>query len=1178
MKESGKYMNHKFSGVVSEEFSNEESMQAINAVKGCIIGFLLNENSLELDFISGNTYNISGYETEKLHEIISRDKLSLVYEGDKQRVDAAIKNTVDNEDDLNMCLRIQHKNDGAKWCNLNGSIYENSEGSKKLSLVFTGASDEVRLFQSIAGETADEIYVIDKENYNLLYINDVENIFNKDIKYIGEKCYKVLYDKDRPCKFCTLKTCKPNGEIHQMPVEETGKFYNTRFWETDWNGTPAYIKYVRDVTEDITVQKEKEKLEKYFQTVLKHLPGGIAVVRHDSNGNMLPEFLSDGFADMVGMSIEDVWKMYKDNALIGVHPDDRSYLRKHLEECIEKGQQRYEMTYRLRRGEQGYFWVKATFSVIFSEGKDARVYVDYNDITEEREAQQQLRKQYEDLILQHYLTSSSNTLILGHCNITCNRILEIRDKTNSKLLDTFGYFRDDFFIGISSLIADEAEREEFLGMYLNDSATEAFERGDTELNMSCFINIPSEPNGRYVQFKVNLVETPGTGDITGILTVTDITEKIISERIFHKLSITSYDMVADVDLFKKQYAIISGKIVNDIREDDKFYNEEYLLKEHILPREREHVENILKADYILKRLDEEEAFSFSYSIENENGDILTKNLTVSAVDLRLGRVCMARTDITDSVREQQGLLNMIAYTFELACFIDLNTEMLTMHTRRTVLKNFPPYIILDYEKRIAKFAEEFCAGNNKDDIAKLFTLDVMIDGLEKSSSGYDFVFPYKGDDELRYKQVNVLWGDESHKTICLVRADVTDVLMAERQSKNILKEALMQAEKANQAKSDFLSAMSHDIRTPMNAIIGLTTLSLSYINDRDRVEEYLKKISISSKHLLSLINDILDMSKIESSKITLKHVYISVTELVEHLVFIISPQARDAGLEFKVYADSVYHKAFYGDELRINQILINLLSNAVKFTPKGGCITFVLEEIPNSGKNNKIRYKFSVKDTGIGMTEEFKQNLFEPFTRGANVSHIEGTGLGLSITKGLVDLMDGSINVTSSINKGTLFEVELEFEVTPEIDVDCTSPVINPMDDMVLNGCKFLIVEDNMINSEILCELIQMQGGDYVVKTDGMQAVEEFENNKPGTYDAILMDIQMPVMNGFEATKSIRALNREDAASIPIIAMTANAFSEDVQESLDIGMNAHVAKPVDMRELCEVIIRLVYKK
>ncbi|MFQ8602149.1 MAG: ATP-binding protein, partial [Anaerovoracaceae bacterium] len=277
-------------------------------------------------------------------------------------------------------------------------------------------------------------------------------------------------------------------------------------------------------------------------------------------------------------------------------------------------------------------------------------------------------------------------------------------------------------------------------------------------------------------------------------------------------------------------------------------------------------------------------------------------------------------------------------------------------------------------------------------------------------------------------------------------------------------------------------------------------------------------------------------------------------------------------------ADSVYHKAFYGDELRINQILINLLSNAVKFTPKGGCITFVLEEIPNSGKNNKIRYKFSVKDTGIGMTEEFKQNLFEPFTRGANVSHIEGTGLGLSITKGLVDLMDGSINVTSSINKGTLFEVELEFEVTPEIDVDCTSPVINPMDDMVLNGCKFLIVEDNMINSEILCELIQMQGGDYVVKTDGMQAVEEFESNKPGTYDAILMDIQMPVMNGFEATKSIRALNREDAASIPIIAMTANAFSEDVQESLDIGMNAHVAKPVDMREFCEVIIRLVYKK
>lgn len=337
----------------------------------------------------------------------------------------------------------------------------------------------------------------------------------------------------------------------------------------------------------------------------------------------------------------------------------------------------------------------------------------------------------------------------------------------------------------------------------------------------------------------------------------------------------------------------------------------------------------------------------------------------------------------------------------------------------------------------------------------------------------------------------------------------------------------------------------------------------------------MKKISVSSQHLLSLINDILDMSQIEQSKIHMNIQAIHMDEIIDQIFSIMNSQAKDAELQFVVECEEIEHPCFLGDMLRIKQILLNLLSNAFKFTAAGGKVVFRTEEIP-AGKDTGVRYRFTVSDTGIGMTQQFMEHLFEPFCRSEKVNKVEGTGLGLSITKGLVELMGGEIQVESQLNCGTTFRIEIEFERVVE-RADCKSCVKENASEESLEGRHFLLVEDNAINSEILGELLQMRGATYTLRENGLEAVEEFQNSRPGTYDAILMDIQMPVMNGHEATKEIRKLSRPDAKEIVIVAMTANAFAEDVQKAIDAGMDGHIAKPVDMKLLCNTLSELLPK-
>lgn len=1140
----------------------------IQMFPGEIISCRIENGHLIPEWFSERMPLFSGYSHEEFETLLKEDFLNIIYEEDRGQIMAAVT----AQPNFDVYFRMLHGRDGFKWCYMKG-VVEESESAMLYGFI-TEMSAQDQLLRNVVDEMADEIYVIHKETYELMYVNHTDEGVHDYSDCVGRKCYEALYNKSEPCSFCTLKSYSPGGKYHTMPVKEEGLFLETRFDETCWNGMPAYVKYIHDITNEVQVQKEKARLEQYFQTILQYLPDGVIVLCYKADGSVTPEFISNGFVEMVKMSYDTVWKFYVENFVSGVHPDDREYVRTNIKRCISEGLEWHELTYRLRKGTGGYIWVKASVSAIQGEENDARIYVCYHDITEEREKQEQLQQQYENMIFQHHRQLGRDILILGHCSVTKNVILEIDDYTDSSLLQTFGSERDTFFKGIGSLIVDEKEREKFLNTYLNEPSLAAFGRGDTEQIQNCYIKLPKECQGRYVQFKVILVETPATEDVAGILTVTDITDRTIREKLVRQLTTENYDMVADVDLVNDRFYVLTGMDFDNDAVVEHWDELEQLIQDNVLPGERDYVVSRLDPQYILERLQKEGSYSISYSMTTEQGHINTKSLKIFAVDLRLGRVCLSRTDITESIREQQGLLNMIAYTFDMACFLDLGSEILTLYTRDTVLKNLSPYVVTDYGK-VQEHMERYY---DSEEISDIFDIEKMCQRLEESPAGYDFILSCHEKEKTCYKQINVLWGNKTHRTICMVRADVTDTLAAEHRVQEELKEALEQAKVANKAKSDFLASMSHDIRTPMNAIMGMTSLALAHLDKPERVEDYLQKISVSSKHLLSLINDILDMSQIEQSRIQLNEVRISVTELVEQLNTIMAPQAKNAGINFSVYVDDILHPYFIGDHLRINQILINILGNAFKFTAEGGTVDFCMKEIPARQQGDWARYCFKIRDTGVGMSEEFKKHLFEPFMRSKETVKVEGTGLGLSITKGLVDLMGGNISVESQLYKGTTFQIELECKAAEEQENQGVyGQKEDGNDENLLQGLHFLVVEDNAINSEILCELLEIQGASSTVKENGYLGVTEFQNTRPGTYDAILMDIQMPVMNGLEATAVIRNLERPDAQTIPIIAMTANAFAEDVQASLESGMNDHVAKPISMEELCGAIARHVRK-
>lgn len=399
------------------------------------------------------------------------------------------------------------------------------------------------------------------------------------------------------------------------------------------------------------------------------------------------------------------------------------------------------------------------------------------------------------------------------------------------------------------------------------------------------------------------------------------------------------------------------------------------------------------------------------------------------------------------------------------------------------------------------------------------------------------------------------------------------LVMTTREAKKRLVNAAEAEKQANLAKTQFLSSMSHDIRTPMNAIVGMTALAKEHMEDSKYVQSCLDKVTVASHHLLTLINDVLDISKIESGKMTLRVSEISLKEEADHLISIMAPQANEKEQAMEFHTEELTEPYVNADRIRLNQVMTNLLSNAVKYTPVGGKIRVDMKTQKLSEDESKVGFTFIVKDNGIGMSKEFQENMYSTFTMENKTLHgtSQGSGLGLAICKQMVDLMEGSIECESEPGKGTAFTVKLIFTIVPvseRMGMDTASDVADNTD---INGMKILVAEDNEFNWEVIKELLLLENVITTHAENGQECIDIMSRAEDGAFDLILMDIQMPIKDGYEATAELRQSKRKYLRNIPIIAMTADAFAEDIQKCMEVGMDAHLAKPIEIEKLLQTL-------
>ncbi len=729
-----------------------------------------------------------------------------------------------------------------------------------------------------------------------------------------------------------------------------------------------------------------------------------------------------------------------------------------------------------------------------------------------------------------------------------------------------------------------------------------------------------------------------------------------------------------------------------------------------------------KLTQCMKNLKKEgDCVSVEYRVQHSNGEILHIMGNIKLLEeegelfyQRFLLDCTAQKLQEKKYRSRQlELIEALATDYNLVCYFDLDTGV------GNILRNSGNFVLenvfdkeFSFDKSIDMYISKFVYDPDKEMTRQAFSQEKLKKELSEKTT-YNVNYRIFENNEIKYFQTKVvkagIW-DEKH-SIVLGFHSVDEETREEMKKKNILEDALSQANRANKAKSVFLSNMSHDIRTPMNAIMGFTNLAITHINNKEQVEEYLKKITSSGNHLLSLINDILDMSRIESGRIQLEETLCSIPDILHGLRNILQADVNAKQLELYIDTIDLFDEDIYCDKLRLNQVLLNILSNSVKYTAAGGSISMRITEKPGA-PTGYANYEFIIKDNGMGMSEEFVEHIFEPFERERDftVSRIQGTGLGMSITKNIVDMMNGSITVKSKKNVGTEFTLSFTFrlrseakkpEIIPELKnrralivdddfntcdsvsymlqqlgmraewtmsgkeavlrthqaltrgddysvyiIDWIIPDMNgvevarrirketgenvpiiimtaydwqdieneakeagvtafcakPLFLSELSGClcsvinskdteteepvdkeittfktgRILLAEDVELNQELVTTILGDAGFSVDIADNGQIAVDMLKKSEPGYYQLVLMDIQMPLLSGYEATKIIRGFENKELASIPIIAMTANAFEEDKQEAINSGMNGHIAKPIDIKILFS-ILRNIFK-
>lgn len=589
-----------------------------------------------------------------------------------------------------------------------------------------------------------------------------------------------------------------------------------------------------------------------------------------------------------------------------------------------------------------------------------------------------------------------------------------------------------------------------------------------------------------------------------------------------------------------------------------------------------------------------DSVSTEYRVLRDNGEIIYVIGNVMLIEQN-GEKLYRRflLDYSDKAKEQnegearrRDQINALSEENTAVYAFDMDTghgEVLRRSGRHVNLLDEALSETLNFDDLMNAYINKVISETDRDRMRNAFMRSTIVEQLDKHSRiVLNYLVDQDGED-VHYQATIVpsgTWGEDGNHSMVMGFQNVDEETRKALERKEMLEDALVRATRASEAKSAFLSNMSHDIRTPLNAIVGFTSLATNHINEMDRVQEYLEKIDSSSKHLLDLVNDVLDMSRIESGKAELDEEPTKLIDIITSIVNIVQASIDAKQLKLVVETDRLSDTKIMCDKVKIMQIFMNIIGNAIKFTDPGGEILIKAEELSNYS-NEINRYRVRISDTGIGMDQEFLDHLFDPFERErtSTISGIQGTGLGMTIAKSLVEMMDGSITVESEKGSGTTFTIMLSFNIADDDEDEAAKPDSHTTEDASAGKRKeelrLFLVEDNLFNQEIAMTLLEDAGFAVECASDGQEAVEHLQTVSPGHYDAILMDIQMPRMNGYEATRAIRELEKPGVSDLPILAVTADAFESDREKALQSGMNGHLSKPIEIDKLFEALETLI---
>ena len=605
--------------------------------------------------------------------------------------------------------------------------------------------------------------------------------------------------------------------------------------------------------------------------------------------------------------------------------------------------------------------------------------------------------------------------------------------------------------------------------------------------------------------------------------------------------------------------------------------EQYITR-YVVPRDQKRFFAVTKRDYVLAQLKKKKKFYVRYEVQDNAYGLKHMEIHYSATEKTAEENCaiFALRDVNAVVEQEEKNKHEARKSME-----DILEGARTGIWTIELEEGCKPRMYADRTMRILlgvtdETGPEECYRHWFDNIGPDYVEMVQDSVREILETGRsEVIYPWN---HPKLGKIYVRCGGVQDKTFkkpgaCLngYHQDITETMMTRKKQEQAIMELLEKVRRANSAKSEFLSRMSHDLRTPINGILGMLAIMEERQDEPERQRDCRKKIRISTEHLLSLVNDVLKVSKLESGRPSVEEPF-DIHDLLESCTAILAAQAEERGIRLKVEEIDVEHSRLIGNPMYLKQILVNIIDNALKYNRPHGAVSVRVKE--TGCQNGTAGYRFEIEDTGIGMGEDFKKHIFEPFTQenqGAR-THYNGVGLGMSIVKKLVDQMKGTIKVDSQVGRGSVFQIILPIQIEEVQNTQPAEEERSARSDIA--GMRVLLVEDNEINCEIVEFMLEEAGASVVTANDGKKAVDVFSASRPGTFDCVLMDLMMPVMSGYEATRVIRSLPRPDAGSVPIIALSANAFDEDIAMAKDAGMDEHLAKPVDIRKMFRVMNRL----